>query len=126
MGAEVTDQDELAYLLRAAHRACEEGPSTSDFEAEVAAVVDYIQANPECREAASRLFIEQVQRSAGCIEVLEYCMHELRWPEVEEAVRDHLAASEDWRVKTALAGVLAAFADDWPDADMYERWRATP
>lgn len=29
--------------------------------------------------------------------------------------------SQDWRTKTPLSHVVAAFEEDWPDADMYER-----
>lgn len=126
MGATMNPQDRLARLYNEARRAGAEGISTSDFEPAAAALLDFIQATPECVDAASRLFVRQVMEAGGSTEVLDYCMHELRWSEVREAARVRVAESEDWRIKTPLASLLAAFEDDWPDAKLYERWRARP
>ncbi|MFT5584118.1 MAG: hypothetical protein ACI9VR_001703 [Cognaticolwellia sp.] len=118
--------DELAKLHQEAQRACEDGESTLDFEPALAALLDFIKASPECREAASRLFIQQVRGAGGGVEMLEYCMHELRWSEVRDAARARIAESDDWRIKTPLSDVLAAFEDGWVDADMYCRWQQPP
>ena len=116
----------LHELFAKARRALDEGDSTCDFEPSFAELLDFIQANPECRTEALSWFLERLEGSDGSGlwgELLEYCMHELRWPEVEAVALEILRETDDWRLRSVLLHVVAAFEEDWPDADMYERWQ---
>ena len=60
------------------------------------------------------------------LELFEYCMHELRWPEVktqlQAAVRDAAGPPRDTRCEFFLNGVLRAFGDDWSGRGFYKRF----
>ena len=123
MGGEVSGND-LRSLLATAERACDEGDSTSDFEPAFTEVLLFIREHPACRVDAVATMASALHRpDALPWELLAFLMHELRWPEVQEEVTRVIQQSEDWRIKTALSNVVAAFEDGWPDADLYQRWR---
>lgn len=60
---------------------------------------------------------------SGSPEVLEFTMHELRWPEVRSALENHREQGGDFRTRDLAAQVLEAFEDDWPAGEIYERYR---
>lgn len=123
MGGQVSSND-LGSLVKAAQRACDQGESTSDFEPAFTKVLDFIKRNPPCRMDAVALVIDGLHgANALPWELLAFLMHELRWPEVREEAIRVIERSEDWRTKTSLSHVVAAFEEDWSDADMYERWQ---
>jgi len=122
----MNDNDrQLNELFSLACRACIESDSTRDFEPRFADLLDFIRLNPQCREEALRKFLDQVLNPSGCLELLEYCMYELRWTEVKAKALEVIAGAEDWRLKSALSHVVEAFEKDWPGAKMYQRWGAT-
>ena len=59
----------------------------------------------------------------GIVEILEYSMHRLRWPEVREAIQGIASTSVDWRVRRAAERVLEAYEDEWPGGEIYEAYR---
>ena len=114
----------LQSLLAAARRACDEGDSTSDFEPAFAEVLQFIQQHPACRvDAVATMAAALHGTQALPWELLAFLMHELRWPEVKVEATRVIEQSEDWRIKTALSHVVAAYEEDWPDADLYQRWQ---
>lgn len=125
VGAQVSANN-LRNLFTAAQRACDEGASTKDFEPAFTAVLDFIHQNPSCRAEAVSIMSDTIHGRNGLPwELLAFLMRELRWPEVQDAAMSVITRSTDWRTKTPLSHVLAAFEQDWPDEDMYERWRNT-
>ena len=77
-----------------------------------------VRAHPELRSAFGEEFIRMSAYAPP--EFIEICMHELRWPEVRDEFsrRQSLAIAEnDWRAEPVFRGYLAAFEDDWTDAD---------
>jgi len=119
--------DDLRSLFEAAQRACDEGESTTDFEPAFTEVLSFIERNPTCRmDAVTQMTGRLRGTNAIPWELLAFLMHELRWPEVREEAIRMIERSQDWRTKTPLSHVVAAFEEDWPDADMYERWQQPP
>ena len=56
----------------------------------------------------------------GIVDVLEYCMHGLRWPEIREALQRIASTAADWRVSRAAKRVLEAYEDEWPAGEIYD------
>jgi hypothetical protein len=52
-------------------------------------------------------------------EVVAFCMRELQWLEIKEFVVSKMSPSQDPRSES-LRGVLTAYDEIWPDADMYD------
>ncbi len=92
-----------------------------DLEVGLRGVLEFVKRRPENRADFQTYFIDLLRnRSKGPIEIVSFCMHELRWPEVLVAVKNMLnAAGDDWTTKTAMAQVVDAYGDDWEDADLY-------
>jgi hypothetical protein len=124
MGAEMTSHSRTTDLFEAALDACRDGESTSDFEPHFARLLDHLVAHPECHAAAVELFLNEVEQPGGSWELLQYCMYELRWPEIEAAVHRALQAAGP-RSTAPLLHVLAAYEEPWPDIDLYARWKAS-
>lgn len=59
----------------------------------------------------------------GVVELISFVMHELRWPKIEEAIRDKMRDPErnvsDFRHYEAM---LDGFSDSWRDRDLYVRF----
>jgi hypothetical protein len=94
--------------------------SVTDYEPPMRAVLDFVLANPHMRSEFASDFMTMLEDSnLGPWELIEYCMHTLRWPEIEaEAIRQ-IRTNEDPRVHSVMSHILHAFADDWSGADMY-------
>jgi hypothetical protein len=56
----------------------------------------------------------------GIVDILEYCMHRLRWPEMREAMQRLVSTAGDWRVSRAAERVLEAYDDEWPAGEIYD------
>jgi len=59
----------------------------------------------------------------GVVEILEFCMREVRWPEVREAMLAIDVPASDWRVRRAAQRVLEVYRDEWPGGDIYDTYR---
>lgn len=117
------DEDELAALLASAVHACDVGASTVDYEPAFGAVLDFIEHEPEIAATAKEMIITGVNNGTLGLELVEFLMHSLRWPEVKQAVETRLDNATDWRIKSGMSGILDSFEDDWSDAVMYQRYR---
>lgn len=124
MGSEMKrENDEMRRLVEQANQACSTGLSAEDYEAAFVAVVDFVHAHPGGRPTLLSLLLNQIREGGGCIEFVEFCAHELRWVEIRQGATDRIASTDDWRIKTPLSNVVRALDADWPDAEIYERWR---
>jgi hypothetical protein len=88
-----------------------------DREPEFEAVLAHVLSHPAERAAFARKFMEML-RSSMDSDLFEFCMHELRWPEVQsqvEAAMQEAANKGDHRLQFGLGSVLPAFRDDWLD-----------
>ncbi|WP_184125180.1 hypothetical protein [Stenotrophomonas rhizophila] len=110
---------ELALEVERIESECLEQP----IEPALEAVLDYVLAHPECRADLVAAFIHIAHgRGIGPPELIEYCMHALRWGEVRQYLADWLAAEGSERVRHYLRNLLMSFDDDWRHANMYARF----
>lgn len=90
----------------------------------------YVLSHPEQREVFVDGFCDlarsQLERQVRTsVEVLPYCMHTLRYPEVRAFVERRLRetiSTDQWREVHVLSAYLESFDDDWSGRDLYERY----
>jgi hypothetical protein len=84
-------------------------------------LVELAEANPGLRTELANELRSQV--GIAPLEVLEICMHALRWSELKEYFQERQRQafeSNDWRAEPYFRGLISAFDSDWPDAsDFY-------
>lgn len=87
-------------------------------------VLAYVMANLDCKADFCTAFIDVVRNpDLGSVELVQYCMHVLRWQELKEYFADWLNKEQSERARHVLRRILEAFDDDWFNARMYERFR---
>jgi hypothetical protein len=96
-------------------------------EAEYDAVVQYVLDSAENRAILANAFVSIVFDPAlGPLDLVEYCIHALRWDEVNQHMTERLKTEPSERVRSVLRRVLESFDSDWRDADMYRRFVPVP
>lgn len=87
------------------------------------AVLMFVLAHPESRSELADAFL-QVARDPdiGPPELIEYCMHALRWTEVKQELLVWLEAESSERVRHVLRKIIMAFDDEWHHAGSYVRF----
>jgi len=96
-----------------------------DIEPYLVEILQIIKDNPDQKKQFINKFINFLKMgSAVPLEIFWYCMHDLKWSEVYEAVEHYKNSSSDLRLKRAAELILDAFSDDWEDAMMFERYRS--
>ena len=94
----------------------------TDIEPWLEAVLSHVLRHPEAKGQFVKSFMDLLREDRGPTELVEYCMHALRWPEVKAEVAAWLESEKSERVRHALRGVLRAFDDDWHVASSYARF----
>ena len=56
-------------------------------------------------------------------QLIQYCIHALRWPELLVFFSERLAVEKSERTRHVLRNYLRAFDDDWPGARYYKRFQ---
>jgi hypothetical protein len=101
---------------------CDHGQGTRDFEASFIAVLKFLSdgRNDSIRDLVVRDFIDSLSGKPSLPwELISFCMHRLRWMEVYDAAGELLQKASDFRVKSVMAHIRAAYSDDWYEAQMY-------
>lgn len=115
------DLSRLDDLLREA--AVVDDDLFADSEPSFAAVLNFLIEHPELRPAAAERFIRGLLNDPAIPpELIEYCMFELRWSEVQQAAKD-LVQSVGIREQAVLKGIIGSFSDRWYGKTAYRRWR---
>lgn len=113
-------------LCLEAKQACEQMNSSTQYEPYLQRVLAYVKAHPSLRAEFSDAFVQMLANSSkGPWELIAFCMHDLRWSEVQTAAIDEQQRDSDHRVKTIMANVIDAFSDNWGDADLYNYYSKT-
>jgi hypothetical protein len=89
-----------------------------DREPEFEAVLVHVLTHPSGRQIFATKFMELLSWPSTDGDLFEFCMHELRWPEVRsrvaEAMQDAITRN-DIRARDFLGHALSAFDDHWLD-----------
>jgi hypothetical protein len=101
-----------------------------DAEAEMARFLHEVKRHPDQRALVVQLFIESFGDSFYMKrepwEFMQFCMHELRWPELREFIKSK--REDDLRARgagssTVWNDVLEAFDDHWRGAEFFQEFR---
>ncbi|MDM8084566.1 hypothetical protein QUV83_07315 [Cellulomonas cellasea] len=121
--------DELVSLVISTEEAL---PGTASIEPLLVEALERMKLDAEHREYyVDRLlklilepsFGELVLGEPGIVELVEFCMHELRWPEIRLALTSLDVEGVDWRVRRSAQRVLMAYEDHWEGAEIYAKFR---
>jgi hypothetical protein len=82
-------------------------------------ILHFVQNHLDDRDIIESCFMQIVREEQWPLEILEFAMHELKWPTVRAEIEDAMKVSRDIREQDALERVLKAFDANWEDADLY-------
>lgn len=97
---------------------------TQPVEPALESVLIHVLAHPELRSQFSEAFLLLAHDpNLGPPELVEYCMHALKWPEIKDELTERLEKESRERARHMLKKFLMAFDDDWALADLYSRFK---
>jgi hypothetical protein len=83
----------------------------------------FLKRHDECRPAMEVRFRQLLESlPPGGVEIMQYCMHEFRWPEVRKNAEELLAGTLDVLRRQSYGRIIEAFSDDWPERVIYSRY----
>lgn len=90
-------------------------------------MLELVERHPEQRAAFAKEFVAALYQPNDFDPwLLEFCMHALRWPELEakfNAISCEAVVKNDWNLIQPLQHILDSFEDDWEDAqDFYSEY----
>jgi len=112
--------DEFWTLVQAAESAWQKTDGTDELEPYLLQILQFVQSNSNSREELVENFKTIVKEEKWPIEILEFCMRELKWDEIKLSVLQEMSNSSDLRVRDALSRVLAVYEKEWEDSDLYK------
>lgn len=118
MGAKMSDiLNEFDMLCDIAMAAFDEELDIS-YEMSMVNILEFVKSNLEQRALLVSRFEDILMSNDSPFEVVAFCMRELQWPELKEFVISKMNPLQNPRSE-ALRGVLTAYDEVWPDADLY-------
>lgn len=97
---------------------------TNEIEHLLIELLMFVRSHPEAGKHLKECFERLVfDRNLGPLEIIIFCMRELRWPEIKDAVLSKMKGTNDPRILAGLDSVLAVYEDEWEDSDLYEYYR---
>lgn len=95
--------------------------SLDELEPSLVSILNFTKQYPNSRQVLEECFIELIHKpKRGSLEVLEFCMHELRWPIIKQITEEIVRNTKDIRRRDALRRIPEAYADDWDGIEYYE------
>jgi hypothetical protein len=118
-------QSTVSSLYVEACAKLDEVHSPCDAEPHFARFLYAVRESPEERPFVIGLFKQSLGPDEPWPwEFLQFCFHSLRWPELHQLVHAGLSRDRDnLRARSVWAHLLAAFDDDWEDAEFFREFR---
>lgn len=94
-------------------------PDTKQVEPTLVEILDWIRGHANLRDKIVQRLIELLEsgslESGSCVYhvIIEFLMHELRWPEIHSAVLSLASKPQNDLVTYWLDCILSAYTDDW-------------
>jgi hypothetical protein len=114
--------DDFVQLCRTSAKVDSAQLDLRALEPHLLRVLEFLKAHPELRPQAARYLVDDGldRPGAAAATLLEFCMRELRWPEVREALEKKIEQERDPSRRLALRNLLEVYEPEWPDADLFE------
>ncbi|GAA2445255.1 hypothetical protein [Agromyces soli] len=104
--------------------AAERYPGVNSYENRLLDLLELLQSGLLERSVAVQSFVALLEEwPLGALEILEYTMRELRWPEIREALVEHARTAPDFRTREQAERALLVYEEIWSDGDVYVRYR---
>ncbi|MDF2396022.1 hypothetical protein GWQ44_10780 [Pseudomonas sp. 3MA1] len=88
------------------------------FESRLLDILNLVKSYPQARDLFVEKFKIMLSSRVTPLEVVEFCMRELQWEEVKCFALALYQPSINPRSQ-ALAGLISAYEEVWPDEDLY-------
>ncbi len=88
------------------------------FESRLLDILNLVKSYPQARDLFVERFKIMLSSRVTPLEVVEFCMRELQWEEVKCFALALYQPSINPR-SHALAGLISAYEEVWPDEDLY-------
>ncbi len=113
---------EFWRLIDSAQQRWEKTYSADELEPSLLDILNFVKQHSKSRNALEKCFIDLVHAIGKSVkvDVLEFCMYELRFPNVKRVVEETIRHSQDIRKQTALESILQAYSDDWDGVELYD------
>ncbi len=120
----MNELEQFLGLLRAARLGLENAVSTEEFEPQFVTLLEFIKRHPLIQRDMSSAFCALLKGDPGTPhELIEFCMHELKWPEVLAQATAGYERSTDPRDKHVFADIIDSFGPAWKSLDLYAYYR---
>lgn len=97
--------------------------SVSKIEYILLQMLNITKVNTDVHDKLIDCFMEIIDTGYAPLEVVQFCMRELKWPKIKEQVIKRLEESDDPRVHKAMNDVLAVYEEEWEDEEFYKYYR---
>lgn len=111
--------DKLNFLIRVQEIA----DGVDQIEPLLEDLVDHIRANGSCRPRVLERFLDLIQQlDPWNLEVLQFCMYDLRWQEVSDQA--HFWCRQEGGVgrRRLYERLIESFDDSWPEREFFRRY----
>lgn len=115
-----TPREELLTLINGLYFEWMRDPEPGVLEPRLLRILDFLRSHPASRgELAEVLKALALVWPPASIELLEFTMASLRWPEIEDALHEYLNVTTHLDRRRPAERVLLAYQDEWANAHLY-------
>ncbi|MEU1285887.1 hypothetical protein [Kitasatospora sp. NPDC005856] len=111
--------DKIDFLLKAQRLA----DGVDQVEPLLEDLADHIKVGEACRPRTIERFLALMQDiDPWSLEILQYCMHDLRWAEIHDCAEGLLRHEKKTAKRRLYERLLESFEDDWPEREFFRRY----
>lgn len=93
--------------------------STTEIDRDLFGILKWIRKNIEIKALIVEYLLTELDRQDGFPQdIIEYCMVDLKWPEIHDAAKERLGKAEDPRVEEVLRDIEPDYLGTWDYLDM--------
>ena len=83
-------------------------------------LLEFLKINLNKKDYLAEKLGNRVKNAQQPWEAIQFCMRELKWEVVRNAVLDRRNSTDDPRIISVMNDILAVYEDEWEDADLYK------
>jgi hypothetical protein len=111
----------FSTLLNVAAQSYLDGGDALEREPSYLELLQFIKSHPEDDSLFRQRFIEMVRApKEEYVPLIQYCMQELQWQEVDVVAQQVADATEQSLVRRWMELIRRSFTNEWPGLDVYD------
>jgi len=107
-------------LVSVTQNAWDKTYGVNEIEHHLLDILQFVKKHPTDKDDFIECFITLLKKSAGPLEIVEFCMRELQWEEIKKAAEQMQIESKDIRLQNAMQRIIDVYSENWDDADLYK------